>query len=729
MDEHIVRGRVNVSPVTQSFTRKGGADQADSRVANPVKLNGAWASGMANKNCRVRLIANKDTAMERPSSKHAAKPAHKGRPHSIKFKEHHDWLENKRPAYERASWKGKTAACAFITETTTAFLNEFGWSDAHFRSGRKKEQQGGDGQETDAGEADAVYKRARQKVYQVFCSSGSSNLAAQAMSPQWLMCSLLEKEKPIRRPKLINIFRRSPHYTAEMCAQFKKEWKTGLGEEDGAGDGKDDGGDDFAQDDGDNEDGEDAGSDSDDEETEDVDYGAPADVNYGALADVDYGALADMDYRALADENYTGESERLGDKMTQEEEEYWDRVMWPDDDDVSPKETWLTKVTKPWMVKRAGEIKGKKSWIEKHVQVIAEVVRSTKEGPPGMEGTFVYPDKLMDAFDAAAALEEIRGYEVRPDLLEISEFLTVFVKPAASESGSTYLDQLPENQQPDSWKLWKKARFPAMLPVAAEGQLQAEYGLQLIKYWIACQPKARLPQARRGGLEALATPEEAMDWSLLAARGPGGTFGFVRGLTIWAANIATLKHPWHWNQLAKDLRQVFLILALKERQRIAVLESPEGASGIHDVRGSASASSAGGQISALVSISARSASAQAQATARADSHGRAGLSAEDGGRRVRKESHKLQESKRHAKAIEASKKKRRKVTGDSAVPDVNHGHGWETRTVGEDTSEYGRGCGRGYGRGRGRGRGRGSESSRGSGTGTGTGRGRGRGSS
>ncbi|KAI0026488.1 hypothetical protein K488DRAFT_75304, partial [Vararia minispora EC-137] len=53
-----------------------------------------------------------------------------------------------------------------------------------------------------------------------------------------------------------------------MRAQFKKEWKTGLGEEDGAGDGKDDGGDVFAQDDGDDgddEDGEDAGSDSDDE--------------------------------------------------------------------------------------------------------------------------------------------------------------------------------------------------------------------------------------------------------------------------------------------------------------------------------------------------------------------------------------------------------------------------------------------------------------------------------
>ncbi|KAI0026581.1 hypothetical protein K488DRAFT_75234 [Vararia minispora EC-137] len=123
------------------------------------------------------------------SPKHAAEPPHNGRPYSIKSKAQHDWLEKKRPEYEHASQKGKTAVGGFITETTTVFLNEFSWTGAHFRVGHhSEEEEGGGSKEVDPEETDTLYKMARQ----------------------------------------------SPHYIPEMHAQLLKELTDALGEEDGA---------------------------------------------------------------------------------------------------------------------------------------------------------------------------------------------------------------------------------------------------------------------------------------------------------------------------------------------------------------------------------------------------------------------------------------------------------------------------------------------------------------
>ncbi|KAI0027174.1 hypothetical protein K488DRAFT_74751 [Vararia minispora EC-137] len=913
----------------------------------------------------ARSQADEDSAMVHRSPAHAAEPPRKGRPRSIKSEGQRVWLENKRAEYERASQKGRKAASAFISQTTTAFLNEFGWSEAHFRSGRKDLQDGDcEEKEGDVTDTDSIYKVARQ-VYQLYHHPGNMGLTAQTDLARSFLQPLLDSVKPVRRPKAVNVFQRSAYYTADMRAQFAQEWKNAMGSEDeGSGALRcDDDNDDDNDDDGSGGGGDDpvSGSDDDDEDgdgraagrkdqrlqlvqeeqflaqqldaasaevkaeiekqasaeyeqklaereawlrqgpktfeeaaafqggasrpadssadatpltfdqsdpgahgeicqrihehalhglgkssqsmrelritkcqlrnsgslalmvpqkaeddpsddgsdmywpgevlvEEDVlDKGnAPATLKLNAEDGVEIGkdmcACADEDGRtsvcedgrtrankndskdsrmragqgtgvlaykgydtcafeeddALAHlheddgeravEDYGGfthedtgvrtdEKEILGDLMTQEEQEYWDAVMWLDEDEPTPKEIWLGKVSKPWMVRRVGAVKGKKSWIDRHARVVAEVVRSTMDAPPGMEGSVAYPSRLMEAFDAATELEGLQGFEVRRIGLQTAARLTIPVKPAASESSATYLDELPDHLQPNLWKVWKLARFPATLPVAAEGELKADYGLQLMRYWIACQPKARLPQPRRGGLEALAAPEESMDWGLLGARGPGGTFGFVWGLTIWAANITFLCHTRHWNALATDLRQVFVILALKERQKIAARETPQGGPGIHDVRGSASASSGGGQISAVVSISAASASAQVQASARAGKHAEmlgAGTSAEDGGRRVRKESQRLQESKRHAEAIEAAKKKRRKITGEPVAPGMAYGHGQGTEVTGEAASGYGRGrrCRRGGGRGQGQGQG--SESRGGPEREVGIGRGRGR---
>ncbi|KAI0027490.1 hypothetical protein K488DRAFT_74497 [Vararia minispora EC-137] len=946
-------------------------------------------------------------------SNEAAEPRHKGRPYSIKSKEHRDWLETQRPAYECASRKGKTAAREFLNETTTAFLDRFSWSYAHFKT------QGIENQEEDGvQDRDSIYKLARQKVYNLYHSAaGGGRQASQPASVQWLLQSLLVKVSPLRRPKLVNVFRRSPHYTPEMCAEFAAElramaedWDDDLDEDAEADEDEDADVDENDREHPDSDDDDDDGDDGDDggdraaptrnrsqrlareeqflsrklrdastevkkdleeravaeyerkvaqrrdwldqgpktfEETAEMmrtlsplleqlvtwlsDRGtysawyiaAPGDPTEGPLsmysflggsspsneangarvtfdlydpgahadaclrvyehavrglckeplapsagerapsshassapamqlADADeleqmsttrspslgddpstqgrlalvlpeggeddtsgdgsdwfwpgevpgtpnapadqiapdqiapdqiapdgdapdddnappacepnvetelqtlwreaqfragtdarttevadgfraaeratarspehslddgYAALEDWqegdsdgaaggeyenanageDVRLAGDLDHkgggapdgagAGECERLGDAMTQEEEEYWDSVMWPDEGYISPRERWLGEVSKVWVVTRAAGARGKapKSWIHKHAQIVAEVVRSTMGGPPGMEGLVVYPQKLMDAFDAAAALESQRGFEVRPARLENGTRLTSSVQPAARDNSSTYLEELPEHLQPDYWKAWRKARFPATLPVAAEGVLPTDYGLHLIRYWIACQPVERLPQTRSGSLEMLAAPEEGMDWSVLAARGPGGTFGFVRGLTVWAANIGALAHTRHWNALATDIRQVFLILALKGHQKATTPDTPEGAStiqGTDGARGTASGRGESGYVSALVSVSAGSVSVRAEATTRAISEGSAraqtsagGTSAEDGKRRVRKESQKLLESKRHAEAIEAARKKRRKIGSEAVVPEVGHGGG------------------------------------------------------
>ncbi|KAI0027342.1 hypothetical protein K488DRAFT_74620, partial [Vararia minispora EC-137] len=776
-DWSIVRAGMNVSPATRLFRRKG---------------------GRPDKRPDARLYVKKKSAGGRASSKtgqsnEGAGQRHKGRPYSIKSQEHREWLEARRPAYERSSGKGKKAAREFVTDTTTAFLDRFGWSYTHFKT------QGCENREGDADEErDAIYKMARQvrskpstvgeedlvtdcvtqKVYNFFHTAGSGSHASQVVSVRSLLQSLLGKTTPVRRPKLVNVFRRSPHYTSEMRAEFLAEWSvmdddddddedadadedeveeeegdederleddnygvsraTGtrkgrlrlareeqflsrkllevstdvktdlekraiaeyeekvaqreawldqgpstfeeaaemmktltpvfeklvgwLAEQGGysacasgtydlydpeghadvcarifehamrglrrraltsegsspapmelAGEGEledllgdrmsttpapvdsqdfsamarqglvvpERGEDEMSGDKSDwcwpgevlgtvNEpddkntrtafepnaetDSNNAGKGEDKGEGNDADVyaeggedglgcageddcasanqdnrgdkdnsarvcegdgdgagegeGAGAGEGEGAGAGEGEGAGADVGY---GDAECGGENEWVGDLMTLEEQQYWDAVMWPDEGVLSPKEKWLREVSRPWVVTRTAGTKGKapKSWIHKYVQVVAEVVRSTKEGPPGMEGTFAYPQKLMDAFDAAATLERFRGFE-----------------PAARDNGTAYLEELPYRLQPEYWKVWRKARFPATLPVAVEGAVEENYGLELIKYWLACQPDERLPQTRTGSLISLAPPNKRMDWGLLAARGPGGTFGF-----------------------------------------------------------------------------------------------------------------------------------------------------------------------------------------------------------
>ncbi|KAI0026544.1 hypothetical protein K488DRAFT_75266 [Vararia minispora EC-137] len=363
------------------------------------------------------------------------------------------------------------------------------------------------------------------------------------------------------------------------------------------------------------------------------------------------------------------EDKMLGDLIIQEEMEYWDSVMWPDEDKISPKDVWLRKVSKPWEVNSpaGGRGKNRKSWLDKHAHIIAEVVHSTMDGPPGMEGTVAYPAKLMDVFNVAATLEASCGFE-----------------PVASDIGSTYQEMLPEHLQPDAWKAWQKACFPATLPVAVGAQ--------------GASPSSTERRSRQPS----GVPYEAINWDSRATRGLGGTFGFVWGLAIWAANLGLINHVWHWNALATDVREVFHVLARKFCQE----EAQGGPTGIGMsvtegacvMRGLASAVSTSGLITAQASICAGNMSGELSAMAQGEDGNvcaqaqAAVLLAEDSAWRVRRESQKLQESKQHAEAIEASKKKRRKVAGNPDVPDpdLNYGHGSGMESMPKYTGE--RGC-------------------------------------
>ncbi|KAI0026433.1 hypothetical protein K488DRAFT_92585 [Vararia minispora EC-137] len=164
----------------------------------------------------------------------------RGRPPSIKSKVHRDWLEDRRPAYQRAVQKSKKVTGDFLSSTTTAFLDEFGWTSTHFMSYTGEEEEGSrEGSDADAEDDEeqrvAIYKLARQKVSNFFWHSGGTNRATQQSSAESesLLQSLLSQAKPVRRPKLVNVFCRSPHYTPEMWAEWKRRWKLTSGGEHG----------------------------------------------------------------------------------------------------------------------------------------------------------------------------------------------------------------------------------------------------------------------------------------------------------------------------------------------------------------------------------------------------------------------------------------------------------------------------------------------------------------
>ncbi|KAI0026590.1 hypothetical protein K488DRAFT_92263 [Vararia minispora EC-137] len=740
-----------------------------------------------NKNPGLHSKAKKGSLTDRSGppterSSGAAGPRSRGRPPSIKSKVQRDWLEERRPTYERAVQKGKKATGDFLSSTTTAFLEEFGWTSAHFLSSNGEEQAASrDGTDAaaqrSAEQTAAIFKLARQKVCSLFWQTRSANHAAPDNTAELLLQSFLKKGKPLRRPKLVNVFRRSPHYTPEMRAECIRRRKEASGEV-GSYEGDDDGSADGDGSDGDGSDGDGDGGAGDDESadssgdddcragktvgrrnqkqrlaqeekylreqleassadvmadieqraqmeyeekvaqrqawlaqgpknfeeaavmmqvlsplfeklvgwlsergaysawyiaapdfadndisvytflggvspppdddgvgarlrfdqydaeghadicerihdhgmrglapefrtpaskarpatseassppamrladdgeldhllsdedaapsgrvdeepspmgfpglvfpqseedvaseddtywpgevltidpfagdgdasdtfqmngaegepsgvsratvdgdpsarsgTSDLDSaaagrdasagagaragtnaaesnavraeanahtsrgaraftsdvncaaagaqtstGLPVDARAGTDTGVeaastqmgyvrgqsDVDAQSGMDVaaggatREISGAGAAADDEQLGDLMTQEELEYWDSVMWPDEGVVSPKEVWLRKVSKPWRVKGAagGRGKARKSWLDKHAQTIAEVVRSMKGGPPGMESSVAYPGNLMDVFDAAAALEELNDFEVRTVLLE-----------------------------------------------------------------------------------------------------------------------------------------------------------------------------------------------------------------------------------------------------------------------------------------------------------------------
>ncbi|KAI0027091.1 hypothetical protein K488DRAFT_74816 [Vararia minispora EC-137] len=93
--------------------------------------------GWAPKQLRAPLKAKNGSTAE-PSrapteqSNDAANLQCRGRLPSIKSKDQCDWLEDHRPVYERTIQKGRKATSDFLSSTTTAFLDKFGWTNTHF---------------------------------------------------------------------------------------------------------------------------------------------------------------------------------------------------------------------------------------------------------------------------------------------------------------------------------------------------------------------------------------------------------------------------------------------------------------------------------------------------------------------------------------------------------------------------------------------------------------------
>ncbi|KAI0027297.1 hypothetical protein K488DRAFT_74654 [Vararia minispora EC-137] len=158
----------------------------------------------------------------------AAKLQCRGCPLSIKSKVHRDWLEDHRLVYEHAVQKGRKATSDFLSSTTTAFLDKFGWTNTHFVSYNSEEQDRshkgtGAAAQEDKVQMAAIYKLARQP--------GSTKHAMQGNSAELLLQSLLNQAKPVHRPKLVNIFHRSAHYTPEMRTECIRRWKEASGVE------------------------------------------------------------------------------------------------------------------------------------------------------------------------------------------------------------------------------------------------------------------------------------------------------------------------------------------------------------------------------------------------------------------------------------------------------------------------------------------------------------------
>ncbi|KAI0026515.1 hypothetical protein K488DRAFT_92410 [Vararia minispora EC-137] len=205
-----------------------------------AKRKKPWARSQADK---LSTADPDHNDMPTEPSKGAVNPGRRGRPPSIKSQEHRDWLEDRRPEYERSVQKGKKATAEFLSSTTMAFLEEFGWTSTRFGS-YNGEEQPASGEGTDsAAQADVaqmavIYKLACQKAYGIFWNLESTIHATQDKSAQSLLPrllqSLLSQTKPLRRPKLVNVFRRSPRYTLQMRAECMKRWKEASGEGQGA---------------------------------------------------------------------------------------------------------------------------------------------------------------------------------------------------------------------------------------------------------------------------------------------------------------------------------------------------------------------------------------------------------------------------------------------------------------------------------------------------------------